>query len=178
MAWFIVSKLGMTDLQVELIEIVEDLSFSWLCPDRGVLCLPGSARRSASMIGERRFPEGPTIKKIQSRSKFSISIKIFDLARKFQSRRLEFPAKNRAAVGGSLENFILARNFQSRSKSRIFLIFGPSGLALQTAMKMMIGGGGVICICRLHPQLCNLNGLIRTRSRNLLMWFAPGSLIL
>ena len=30
-------------------------------------------------------------------------------------------------MGGSLENFILARNFQSRSKSRIFLIFGPSG---------------------------------------------------
>ena len=37
------------------------------------------------------------------------------------------PTKNRAAVGGSLENFILDRNFQSRSKSRIFLIFGPSG---------------------------------------------------
>ena len=31
-------------------------------------------------------------------------------------------------MGGSLENFILARNFQSRSKSRIFLIFGPSGI--------------------------------------------------
>ena len=30
-------------------------------------------------------------------------------------------------MGGLLENFILARNFQSRSKSRIFLIFGPSG---------------------------------------------------
>ena len=30
-------------------------------------------------------------------------------------------------MGGSLENFILARNVQSRSKSRIFLIFGPSG---------------------------------------------------
>ena len=29
---------------------------------------------------------------------------------------------------GSLEIFILARNFQSRSKSRIFLIFGPSGI--------------------------------------------------
>ena len=39
-----------------------------------------------------------------------------------------FPHKNRAAVGGSLENFILDRNFQSRSKSRIFLIFGPSGM--------------------------------------------------
>ena len=30
-------------------------------------------------------------------------------------------------MDGSLKNFILARNFQSRSKSRIFLIFGPSG---------------------------------------------------
>ena len=37
------------------------------------------------------------------------------------------PSKNRAAVGGSLENFILDRNFQSRSKSRIFLVLGPSG---------------------------------------------------
>ena len=69
---------------------------------------------------ERTNPEGPTIKKIQSRSKFSISIEIFSLARKCQSRRLEIPTKNRAAVGGSLENFILARNFQSRSKSRFF----------------------------------------------------------
>ena len=67
-------------------------------------------------------------KKIQSRSKFPVAIEIFNLARKFQSRGLEFPTKNRAAVGGSLENFILARNFQSRAKSRIFLIFGPSGL--------------------------------------------------
>ena len=63
------------------------------------------------------------------RSKFLISIEIFDLDRKFQSRRLDFPTKNRAAVGGSLENFIPARNFQSRSKSRIFLIFGPSGIS-------------------------------------------------
>ena len=38
------------------------------------------------------------------------------------------PTKNRAAVGGSLEDFILARNFQSHSRSRIFLIFGPYGV--------------------------------------------------
>ena len=68
-------------------------------------------------------------KKLDPRSKFSISIEIFDLARKFQSRRLDFPTKTRAAVGGSLEIFNLDRNFQSRSKSRIFLIFGPSGIA-------------------------------------------------
>ena len=47
--------------------------------------------------------EGPTIKKINSRSKFSISIENFNLARKFQS---------------------LARKFHSRSN---FLVFGPSG---------------------------------------------------
>ena len=69
---------------------------------------------------QEKNPEGPTIKKLWSRSKFAISIEIFDLTRKFQSRRLDFPTKNRAAVGGSLENFILARNFQSRSKSRDF----------------------------------------------------------
>ena len=56
--------------------------------------------------------------KIQSRSKFSISIEIFNLALKFQSRGLDFPTKNRAAVGGSLENFILARNFQSLGKNQ------------------------------------------------------------
>ena len=63
-------------------------------------------------------PKGPTIEKIQSRSKFSISIEIFNLARNFQSRRLDFPTKNRAAVGGALENFILARNFQSGSEKK------------------------------------------------------------
>ena len=42
-----------------------------------------------------------------------------------------FPQRNRAAVGGSLESYILARNFQSRSKSRIFLIFGPSGYRME-----------------------------------------------
>ena len=33
-------------------------------------------------------------------------------------------------MGGSLENFILARNFQSRSKSRIFGSLGPLGIFL------------------------------------------------
>ena len=62
-------------------------------------------------------PRGPTIKK-------------FKLARKLQSRRLEFPTKNRATVGGSRDNCILARNFQSRSNLVFFfLIFGPSGLS-------------------------------------------------
>ena len=39
--------------------------------------------------------------------------------------------EKRAAMDGSLEDYILARNFPSRSKSRIFLIFGPSGKELQ-----------------------------------------------
>ena len=56
----------------------------------------------------------------QSRSKCLILLKIFNLDVSIS------PTKNRAAVGGSLESFILDRNFQSRSNSRIFLIFGPS----------------------------------------------------
>ena len=71
--------------------------------------------------------EFPAVPRGPNDQKNSISLEIFNLARKFQSRRPEFPTKNRAAVGGSLEIFTLARNFQSRSKSRIFLIFGRSG---------------------------------------------------
>ena len=62
-----------------------------------------------------------------------ISLEIFNLDRNFWSHSKisnstsRFPHKNRAAVGGSLENFILARSFQSRSISRNVLIFGPSG---------------------------------------------------
>ena len=79
--------------------------------------------RKSFAIETPEISEGLTIKTISS------------LARNFQSRSKisistsnRFPHKNRAAVGGSLEKFILARNFQSRSKSRLFfLIFGPSG---------------------------------------------------
>ena len=70
-------------------------------------------------IFKKKKPEGPTIKKIQSRSKFSISIEIFNLTRKFQSRRLEFPHKNigprwvaRSKFSLSLEIFNLARNLE------------------------------------------------------------------
>ena len=45
------------------------------------------------VCADREYPEGPTIKKTQSCSKFSISIEFFNLARKFQSRRLDFPGK-------------------------------------------------------------------------------------
>ena len=91
------------------------------------------ARKSAKKSGgpkninpaKNPFCQKPTLK---SCSKFSISIELFNLARKFLSRHLDFPITDRAAVGGSLANFILARNFQSRSRSRNFLIFGPSGL--------------------------------------------------
>ena len=76
--------------------------------------------RKASPLFRISDPEGPTIKINKSCSKLSISIEISNLARKCLSRRLDFPTKNRAAMGGSLENFILARNVQSRSKSRIF----------------------------------------------------------
>ena len=62
------------------------------------------------------YQEGPTIKKIQSRSKFSISIESSNLARKFQSRRLDLPTKigprwvARSRIPFSLEIFNLARN--------------------------------------------------------------------
>ena len=88
----------------------------------------GGCHARKDTVCQTPCPEGPKIKKNWSRSKLSISIEIFDLARKFQSRRLDFPTKKRAPVGGSLENFILARNFQSRSKSRdFFWSLGPLG---------------------------------------------------
>ena len=66
------------------------------------------------------YPRGPNNQKnfnlaqnLHSRSKFLILLEIFNLGVSIS------PPKNRAAVGGSLENFILARNFQSRSKSRL-----------------------------------------------------------
>ena len=50
----------------------------------------------SSLVSEEPFPEGPTIKKkIQSRSKFSVS-----------------PQKIGLRVGGSLEIFNLARNLE------------------------------------------------------------------
>ena len=58
-----------------------------------------------------------------SRSKFLISLENFNLDVSIS------PQKIGPRVGGSLENFILARNFQSRSKSRIFFdlwaLWGP-----------------------------------------------------
>ena len=77
-------------------------------------------------------PRGP------NDQKKSISLEIFNLDRDFVISLENFnldvsisPQKNRAAVGGSLENFILARNFQSHSKSQLFLIIGPSGKSLR-----------------------------------------------
>ena len=106
-------------------------------------CFTQLSRYNDFAIALASYPEGPTIKKIRSRSKFSISIEIFNLARKFQSGRLDFPPpphENRAAVGGSLEHFILDRNFQSRSKSRIFLIFGSSGYRGPERRTLQTGG--------------------------------------
>ena len=84
------------------------------------------------------LPRGPSDQKI------SISLEMFNLDRNFLILLENFnldvsisPTKNRAAVGGWLENFILARNLQSRSKYRIFLIFGLSGTSV---------GGGAICV--------------------------------
>ena len=71
------------------------------------------------------FPEGPTIKNIQSRSKFSISIEIFNLARKFQSRRLDlFPPK----IG---PRWVACLKISFLLEISNCLIFGPSGLLLK-----------------------------------------------
>ena len=78
----------------------------------------------SSLLWAQRSKKLNPDRNLQSRSKFLIPLKNFNLEVTIS------PQKNRAAVGGSLENFILARNFQSRSKSRIFLIFGPSGSLL------------------------------------------------
>ena len=118
------------------------------------------------------FVVGPTIKKLQSCSKFSISIEIYNLARKCQSRRLQFPIKNRAAVGGSLENSILARNFQSRSKSRFFSIFGPSGFVVGGVLKVKIDFGEfpkfnlVQRICNFYAETLFLRSFAALRLRS------------
>ena len=72
--------------------------------------LAGSAQTLAGIA----FPEGPTIKQIQSRSKFSVSIDILNLARKLQSRRLD--STQEKGRGGWL-----ARKFHSCSKFPILL---------------------------------------------------------
>ena len=96
------------------------------------------ATKIRGSLYESSDPEGPTIKKIQSRSKFSISIEIFNLARKFLSRRLDFPTKNRASVGGSLEIFNLARNLE------FFWSLGPLGRASSIPKRGLDLWGGLV----------------------------------
>ena len=64
-------------------------------------------------------PDGPTIKKFQARSKLSIPIEMFNLARNFNIDISNSPQK-KGRGGWLARNFILARNLQSRSKSRFF----------------------------------------------------------
>ena len=59
------------------------------------------------------FPEGPMIKKK------------FNLARNFQSRRLDFPPKNRQRWGAR-SKISFSSKFSISFKISIFLIFGPS----------------------------------------------------
>ena len=73
------------------------------------------------------IPRGPSDPKINLARNFQPRSNFLNPGRNFESRRLDFPHKNRVAVGGSLKNCILARNFQSRSKSRIFWSLGPLG---------------------------------------------------
>ena len=83
---------------------------------------PGVSKKSRKVSEKHHFAEGPTIKRIQSRSKFSISIERIQSRSKFSISTSRFPHKNRAAVGGSLEIFIPISLEISN-----FLIFGPSG---------------------------------------------------
>ena len=55
-------------------------------------------------------------------------------------------------------------------------MIGEGRSALETATQTTIRGGG-ICINRLQFELHNLIVLIRTRFKNLLIWFAPSSLM-
>ena len=98
------------------------IGIPWPCY-RGHLGLRAQSWKKSLKMTQRaqRLKRFDPDRNLWSRSKFLISLENFNLDVSIS------PQKNRAAVGGSLENFILARNFQSRSKSRIFLIFGPSG---------------------------------------------------
>ena len=74
-----------------------------------IMCLSQRAQRSKKFDLARNF---------RSRSKFLISLENVNLDVSASPQKI-----------GPLENFILDRNFQSRPKSRIFLIFGPSGFS-------------------------------------------------
>ena len=93
-------------------------------PENTKLTFQNPPNCHTTRLPEVSNPRGPNDqKKSRSRSKFSISIEFFDLARKFQSRCLDFTTKSRATVGGSLENFILDdRNLD------FFWSLGPLGL--------------------------------------------------
>ena len=77
------------------------------------------------------YRAGAEIKKIQSRSKCSISIKIFNLDRKFQSRRLHFPTKIRNNREGG------TASLRSRTCVKRNAVFGARfrGLSLYSLYK-------------------------------------------
>ena len=103
---------GAYDRKVGFKNVISRFSwFPWFVVPRNTeIYRSGKEKHMSNSIfmRSRQTQRAQRSKKIRSPSKFSISIEMFNLAREFQSRRFEFPTKNRAAVGGSLENFILA----------------------------------------------------------------------
>ena len=81
------------------------------------------------------FPEGPAIEKIQSRSKISISLEIFNLAWNFQSRTFRIPHKKRVWRVARLKISIPLEIFTPGGRSWIFSIFGPLGFPLPSNNK-------------------------------------------
>ena len=65
------------------------------------------------------------LKNNQSRLKFLISLENFILARKCQSRPSDFPAKDKALMGGSLEIFSLMKISIPKGDLKIFQSLGP-----------------------------------------------------
>ena len=98
------------------------LGLSGPCPKKTTCSFPcrfSGKSRNSGLVPSNRDPKTSDTQraqrsnKNQSRSKFSISIDIFNLARKFQSRSLELPTKNRpgwvarSKISFSLEIFNL-----------------------------------------------------------------------
>ena len=111
------------------------------------------------------WPRGPNDQKVQSRSKFTISIEIFNLARYFESRRLDFPTKKgprwvaRSRVSISLEIWIffwslgLCESFSNHASDSAITIarFRPSKFP---PLPLLAGSDEVWC-------LLNLSSLVR-----------------
>ena len=97
--------------------------------------------------------------------------------RSFDIARLEVARNQRNRNQNHLQISFIGASFAGADRRGDREVSSGEGRsALQTAARMM--RGGVICIGQLHLEHRNLNGPIWTRFRNLLIRFAPSSLIL